>query len=136
MTRGLLPFLALLAACGTTTEFVRTNSSYAARPARPADAVDIYTAGPPPRPFVEVGIIEAQQQSAYSSGGMPRVIAELRKRAGAEGCDGVILLGANDKVVGSSYMTGSTYQGTGSVLGSGSTTTLKGYRGTCIAYTE
>jgi hypothetical protein len=135
-TRLWLPLVALAAACGTTTEFARTNPNFAGMASRPPGAVDVYTAAPPPRPFVEVGIIEARQSSEYSLDGMDAIIAELRNRAAHEGCDGVILTGDANSVVGSSFVTGSVTHGTGSLLGSGSVKTLKGYRGTCIVYAD
>jgi len=134
-SRRMVPFL-VLAACGTTTEFARTNPSFGgARPRQPA-AVDLYTASPPARPFVEIGIIEARQASELSLDGMDGIIAELRNRAAQEGCDGVILTGDANAVVGGSFVSGSVSNGNGFFSGGGNVKTLKGYRGTCIVYAD
>lgn len=115
---------AVLAACGTTTQFTQTNPSPV--PMRPRDpsTVQVFTASKPQRPFVEVGIIEAQQSSRLSTDGMGAIIAALRKEAARRGCDGVIIVSNDNSVVGSSGEEG------------GSTGTLKGYRGACIMYRQ
>src|SRR5688500_13685642 len=67
---------------------------------RAGEQVEVFMADAPTRPFVEVGMVEVQEERGdYSSG---ELIAALRSRAGEAGCDGLILLGDNDEVVGSS----------------------------------
>jgi hypothetical protein len=78
----------------------------------------------PERPYVEVGMIEARQGSDMSRVKAPEIIAALRAQAAKQGCDGVVLTGNDDAVVG------------GSARGFGVTTTLKGYRASCIVYEE
>ncbi len=116
--------LGLAAACGTTISAVPTN--HPVRPMTPRDpmSVEVVTTGVPPRPFVEVAYLEAQQQSEYSLDAAPEVMTKMRERAAALGCDALILGGANDAVVGSS------------TNGTGHTSTLRGYRGTCIQWTD
>lgn len=120
-----LPALALViaTACGTTTRFSPTNPS--PRPMQPRDpgSVHVYTTGHPDVPFTEVGVIQSRQSSRLSLHEMPEIIREMRKKAANIGCDGVIINGANNTVVG--------HENTD---GSGSTGTLEGYWGACIMY--
>jgi hypothetical protein len=68
--------------------------------------------------------VEAQQSSTLSHDDMPEVIENMREEAASRGCDGIILLSANDRVVGGEYDV------------TGWTQTLKGYRGACIVYQD
>jgi hypothetical protein len=98
--------------------------------ARPAEAVDVYTAALPSRPFTEVGMIDAQQASTFSTDDRGEVFVKLRKRAAALGCDGIIVTGTNDEVVSNSHTTVTRRR----VETSNSTDTKKGYSATCIVY--
>jgi hypothetical protein len=124
------PHLALIATlavgCGVSVEYVPLNTPPHAMKPRPPGSVDVYASNRPERPFVEVGMIEAQQESAYSQAPPEQIVAEMRGRAGELGCDGLMLTGGNDAVVGG----GSVANGSGSSWAR----TLKGYRGTCIMY--
>lgn len=121
--RNLLLASLLLAACGTTTQFASTNPSPRPLASRPASTVAVFTTTQPDRPFVEVGLIKAQQSSDLSNDDMPDIIAELRREAGRRGCDGVIIAGAADRTVPSAFV-------------GGSSSTLEGYLATCIVYTD
>lgn len=113
-----------LGACGTTVHYAATNASPRSLASRPSQTVEVFTATMPERPFVEVGLLEAQQSSAVSFDDQPAVLAKLREEAGRIGCDGLVLLGANDSVVG------------GGGKQSSHTATLKGYRATCVVYRD
>ena len=117
--------LAAFAGCGINVAYVPLNASPAPRQARPVESVEVWSSGRPSRPFVDLGIIEAQEE-AWSGASPADIVAAMRQKAAAVGCDGLVLTGGNDAVVGS--MTVQKGQGSGSV------TTLKGYRGTCIVY--
>jgi hypothetical protein len=120
----LLTFAAAsLLGCGTRTSYARLNAPPGPMSPRAPESVEVFSATRPERPYVEVGIIEAQQASDFSSHDMPEIVAEMRARAAAEGCDAVLITSNNDAVVGST-----------DDAGSGSTTTLKGYRGACVMY--
>ena len=120
----LLTFVAVgLTGCGTRTSYVRLNQPPGPMTARDPASVEVYSATRPDRPWVEIGIIEAQQASDFSGHDMPEIVAEMRARAAAEGCDALIITSNNDSVVGTSDDDGS-----------GSTSTLKGYRGACAMY--
>jgi len=116
------------AACGTTTQFAPTNPSPRPLSPRLAESVLVFASGLPAQPFVEIGIIQARQSSELSMHEMPEIIAEMRQAAGAQGCDGLLLNGARDKTISSGGGTDA------SVFAS--TTTLEGFWGTCIVFTE
>jgi len=118
----LLAVAATLLGCGTRTSYTQLNSPPAPMNPRDPASVEVFTATRPERPYVEVGIIEAQQRSEFSSDDMPEIVAELRARAAEEGCDAVLINSNNDAVVGSTND------------GWGSTSTLKGFRGACLMY--
>jgi hypothetical protein len=120
LMRSLLPMVLLVAACGTTTRFIATNPSPRPLAARPAASVAVFTTGHPEIPYVEVGIIQGRQSSAYSFDEMPDIIATMRQDAGRAGCDALILNGASDKVVGDRHQTA----------------TLEGFWGACVVYMQ
>ncbi|HET6613297.1 MAG TPA: hypothetical protein VFG83_14970 [Kofleriaceae bacterium] len=123
MSTALILATGALCACGgTTTHFTQTNLSPVPMHARDPASVQVFMASRPQRPFVEVGIVEAQQSSRYSRDDMRRVVWALREEAARRGCDGLIIVGNNNAVVGGTYK------------GYGGTSTLKGYRGACIMY--
>ena len=113
---------AALLACGTTTHYTPTNAPPRQMRAKPANQVHVYTTGKPKVAYAEVGIIQSRQSSRMSLHDMPQIIAKMRKEAARRGCDGVIINGTNNKVVGHHDEYG------------GSTGTLEGYWGACIVY--
>jgi hypothetical protein len=127
-TRLLASALLLIAACGTTTRFVATNPSPRPLTPKPALAVHVYTTGAPQAEYVEVGILQARQSSGFSTDDMPEIIAEMRQRAGAIGCDGLIINGAADKHEGSTFVSDDAI--------SSSNQTLEGFWGACIVYLD
>lgn len=114
--------------CGTRVSFTPTNTPPRAMTPRSPDSVQIFTTQSPDRPYVEVGVIEAQQASAYSTADETEVVAKLRESAAKQGCDALIITGSADKVVGSGY--------TSNGSGTSSVTTLRGFRGTCILFKD
>jgi hypothetical protein len=116
--------LLFIAACGTSITAIPTNRPlHAMRPRHPM-SVEIFTSGIPQRPFIEVAYLESQQESDMSLDGAPTVLTKMREAAAKMGCDGLIIGGANDAVVGSTFR------------GWGSTKTLRGYRGTCVQWSD
>ena len=107
-----------LAACGTTIHRIPTNAPPHAVQARPPEAVEVFTATAPARPFVEVAYFEAQPESQLSLDDTNDVFDKLRARAAATGCDGLIITGASDRVVGDHKHVD----------------TLHGFAATCIVY--
>jgi hypothetical protein len=96
--------LVAFAGCGCVrSEFVRTRATPAGAP-RPADAVEVFLLERPTRPFTEVGFVEVHATDESADAG--DLMAELRTRAGAEGCDAVAFLGDNDRISSSSATSG------------------------------
>jgi hypothetical protein len=92
--------------------------------------VEMFTTRVPDRPYVEVAMIETRQ--GHMSGETQEdVFGMLRGQAAEMGCDGVVLLGANDAVVSNSTTSGGTYPVTTVRV-----RTLHGYRGTCIMWRD
>ncbi len=112
------------AGCGTRLAYMPLNSPPRAMQPRTPESVVMFTSSKPDRPYIEVGVIEAQQESQYSVDESEDVFLKMRRHAAERGCDGLILLGGNDRVEG---------QQTGHW---GSTYTLTGYRATCIVYRD
>ena len=117
--------LCFVAACGIKTEYIELNPPPHVMAPRSPDQVAIFTTGLPERPYVEVGTIEVKQE-IYNGASASEIMRVLREEAARRGCDGLVLLGANDETV----VEGSS----GSHGGSVSSKTLKGYRATCIVY--
>ena len=129
MTRRVLvlgSFLAL-SGCGIDVQYIPMNSPPHAMTPRPASQVEMFAGSRPKRPFVEVGAIEVQQEK-YNNASAEEIVAALRDQAGERGCDGILLIGAND----ATDVSGSADRNGGWV----SSKTLKGYRATCIVYTQ
>jgi len=121
MRYGLLLSLALCA-CGTSLSYIPTSDAPRKQRARSADQVEIFMTGAPERPYVEVGMIESQQEK-MSLDDEQDVIAKMRAYAGEQGCDALAIFSGNDATVSHG---GSNVN---------NVTTLKGYRGSCLVYT-
>lgn len=83
----------LVAGCGTAIQSTMINPAPHPMQSRPPETVEIYSSGPPQRPYIDVAYLEAEQQSAYSGDDTAQFIRHLRERAAAMGCDGVVLGG-------------------------------------------
>jgi hypothetical protein len=121
MRYGLLLSLALCG-CGTSLNYIPTSSSPRQLSARSADEVEIFMTGAPNRPYVEVGMIESQQEE-YSVDDEQEVIQKMRNYAGERGCDALVIFSGNDATVDHGGSNQSSIR------------TLKGYRGSCVVYT-
>jgi hypothetical protein len=108
-----------LAACGSRVDFIKLNRPPSALHARPADRVELFTMGPPVRPYVELGLIEGHRKSLSREDASETLLA-MREEAGRRGCDALVVTGGAD-VVRSDPFTKDVE-------------TLKGYRGTCLVY--
>jgi len=116
-----------LAGCGIDVQYIPMNTPPHAMTPRPASQVEMFAGSRPKRPFVEVGAIEVQQEK-YNNASAEEIVAALRDQAGERGCDGLLLIGAND----ATDVSGSADRSGGWV----SSKTLKGYRATCVVYTQ
>lgn len=108
----------LLGACaGSSVEFMPTRKLAVQPAARPAESVEIFSAGPPTQPYVELGIVEGRQNSALSEHHTAEILASMRKTAGQHGCDALVVTGAANRT---KYDLEAR--------------TLEGLRGTCIVW--
>jgi hypothetical protein len=109
----------VLAGCGTTIQTTAINP--APRPlARSPDSVEVFTTGAPPRPHVDVALLEAEQDSSYSLDDTAAMLAKLRERGAAMGCDALVFHGLasyREELVGDQVQS------------------RKGVYATCIVYT-
>jgi hypothetical protein len=108
----------LLVGCGAWTSQTFVNPAPHPMAARPPASVEVFTAGAPTRPHVDVAMLEVRQQTGWSLADTGDMIARLRDDAAAMGCDGLVITGSNNHV-----------EDRGS-------TTLHGFFGTCIAYSD
>jgi hypothetical protein len=86
--------------------------------ARIGAQVELFLAARPTRPFVEIGMIQSQGGSSSDQAG---ILAEMRGIAGQHGCDGLIILGANEAVNAAP----------GAIVAASPS---NAYRGSCIVY--
>ena len=91
--RTVLLIALLSAGCGTTISATTINPAPRQLRPRPADTVEIFSSGPPRRPYIDVAFLEAEQETGFSVDNTPEFIAQLRERAAQMGCDGVVLGG-------------------------------------------
>jgi hypothetical protein len=133
--------LLLLGACGHTVTYTPLNDPPRRLSPRAPATVEIFLASRPPRPGVEIGLIEIEEDMPHS-GGTPTMVGKLRSRAAQIGCDALIVSEQSERVQSYSTMhQGQLQSGTG-----GSATTMgtghlhanyvRGHRATCFVYTD
>lgn len=84
--------LIFAAGCGTSIRATTINPSPRPLHARAPASVELFTSGPPQgRSFVDVAYLEAEQESGYSVDDTPEFLGQLRTRAAAMGCDGLVI---------------------------------------------
>jgi hypothetical protein len=111
-----------LVGCGTRVDYTPLRAPTCAMTPHAPEQVEVFLTQKPSRPYVEVGLLEARQESTMSLDGQSGIIAELREEAAELGCDGLIVTGDADAVTGHADDHG------------GFVTELKGYRAVCIAW--
>ena len=122
MPKTLLVAVLFAIGCGTTVQVTHLNPG-PAKAARPPEAVEVFSSGPPrDRTFVDIAYLEAEQEE-LSSDNTPTFIRKMRTIAGRMGCDGLVIGGI-------------TNAGHPSVFDSHSTQNHKGLTATCIVYTD
>ncbi len=93
--------------------YAPTNAAPRPLPLRDPGQVDVYSAAPPARAYVEIGVL-----STYSASSLPGAVTLLRDEAAQRGCEGLVM--------------GTPHEVTG---GSGNDPThWVEYTATCIAY--
>jgi hypothetical protein len=110
-----------LAGCGTTVTAHMINPPPQPMRPRPPETVQLFTSGPPLRPYVDVAYLEADQQSEMSFDDTSEFLTKLRERAGAMGCDAVVIGSPKNKAVGS-------------ILSDSGRANVNGLTATCIVY--
>lgn len=85
------------AGCGTSIGVTPLNPSPRPLVARSAAEVEVFLDATPPRPYVDVAVIEAEQSSELSSDEAPQFIAKMRAEAASMGCDGLRINGATSR---------------------------------------
>lgn len=108
----------MLVACGTHIRTVALNPPPRPMVPRPAEQVQVFATTNPQTPYVEVAIIEGEQQGIYSRDRMPEIISKMRQEAASAGCDGLILQGPTDRVVSTDE----------------EIVTLEGFTGICVMF--
>lgn len=126
--------LVVLAGCGTTVSATMINQPPHPMRPRPAHTVELFTSAPPQRPYVDVAYLEAEQDSDMSVDGTAEFFAKLRQRAGAMGCDGVVIGHPTNRVT-SSVMELSNVLTPNNPTDFGPQN-LRGLTATCIVYIE
>jgi hypothetical protein len=86
----LVAFFVLATGCGVTLSTTTINPAPRATTGRDPATVEVYTAGPPARPRVDVSMTWAEL-GAPSTDPFGDMLGELRKQAGALGCDALIV---------------------------------------------
>lgn len=86
----LAAFSVLAAGCGVTLSTTTINSAPRAMTGRDPATVEVYTAGPPARPRVDVSMTWADL-GGLSTDPFGDMLGELRRQAGALGCDALIV---------------------------------------------
>src|SRR5260221_5440123 len=92
MARKILLLALLMCGCGTSVSYTPLRA-YQRGPRRSPEAVDLYVSEPPTQPHVDVGILQAEQESDLSLDGTPEMLAALRKAAARAGCDALFVKG-------------------------------------------
>lgn len=105
-----LTLILAAAGCGPRTTYTQTNTPPNSLLARQPEQVEVLDK-PPTRPFLQLGIFEAEQKSAYTKA--DSIIQRIRKDAGKLGCEAVLIESrSEDGAVG-----------------------LKSFRAACLIYT-
>jgi hypothetical protein len=88
-----------LAACGgPTTSIIGTNAPPRPLTQRALHEVEVFTAGVPQRPFVEIAVIQARNSGAYGPAALPGLIGDMRREAALAGCDALLVYGDTNPV--------------------------------------
>jgi len=121
---------ALLTGCGHSITFAPTNAPPRAMAARSAKSVEVYTAGPPSEEYVEVGVLEIEQDNGFSSPGTNTMIRKLREKGAALGCEAIVVNGSGDRA---HLFAGHAFSA-GPAMVVGANSSLRSYRATCLVF--
>jgi hypothetical protein len=96
LNRVVIVVVALAEGCGTSLRATMINPAPHAMQPRPPQTVEMFSSGPPHRPYIDVAYLEAEQEASYSLDGTSDFIAQLHERAAQMGCNGVVLGGVTN----------------------------------------
>lgn len=112
------------AGCGTVVSATPLNSPPHRMRRLPPSSVEIFASAPPSRPHVDVALLQVNQTTGLNAQGVDRMMAKLREKAGAMGCDAVFVGALTER-------DGSDYEAVSSLLDPGA----RLLQATCIVYT-
>jgi hypothetical protein len=92
MPRKLLLLALLVCGCGTLVTYTSVLPVATVAPCRPED-VDVFLSSPPTDPHIDVGILEAKQESDLSMDDTGQMLKALRREAARHGCDAMFVKG-------------------------------------------
>jgi hypothetical protein len=124
MPRKILILALLLGGCGTAISYTPVADIGDDAEPKHGSEVDVYMSGPPDRPYRDVGLLEAEQETDLSLDDTREMLRKLRRKAGAIGCDAIYLNAVGSKAA---PMAGFDFRYTDSV---------KTLAATCIRYTR
>jgi hypothetical protein len=126
MARNLLivSWALLLGGCGTAISYTPVADIGDDAEPKKGSEVDVYMSGPPDRPYRDVGLFEAEQETDFSLDDTREMLRKLRRKAGALGCDAIYVNGVGSKAA---PIAGVDFRYTDSV---------KTLAATCIRYTR
>jgi hypothetical protein len=87
----------MLSACGTAMAWMPLNEPPHPLTPKTTSAVELFQTQTPEKPYVEVGMIQAGLQSAFSSADEFAILDQIRTDAARRGCDGVIITGRDKR---------------------------------------
>jgi hypothetical protein len=122
MPRKVLLLALLICGCGTSVTYTPLRA-YPRGTRHSPEAVDVYMSGPPTEPHVDVGILEAEQESELSLDDTKEMLAELRKAAARAGCDALYVKGIGSNAQAALLITDHP-------------SSVKTITGTCIRHTD
>jgi hypothetical protein len=124
MSRKILLLALLACGCGTLVSYTPVADIGDDAEPKAGSEVDVYMSGPPDRPYRDVGLLEAEQESDLSLDDTPEMLRKLRARAGVLGCDAIYLKGVGSKAEPRA------------VIDFHNTDSVKTLAATCIRYTR
>jgi hypothetical protein len=110
----------LVIGCGTFVTETPLNPAPRLLNPRGFESVEVFSSAPPARAHVDVALLEVEQTHDLNQQGTDLMIQRLRERAGAIGCDAVVIGGMRER--------GNSTE----LFDSGSTT----LHATCIVYND
>lgn len=97
-----------------TATFLPLNAPPHALAPRPMESVEMFSGGMPPRPFVEIGLVESEAHKTWEQD-TDLLMRKLRERAAMAGCDALYNVHSHDRPFGNAGV-------------------FRGFQASCIVY--